>query len=41
MYKKDYILRLIQNLIDVIKLIIHGIDQGDIEQARIEKIIIT
>jgi len=34
--EKDYILRLIQNLIDAIKRITHGIDQGDIEQARIE-----
>ena len=34
--EKDYILRLIQTLLDAIKRIIHGIDKGDVEQAEVE-----
>ena len=32
----DYILRIIQTLLDTSKKIIYGIDQGALEQARIE-----
>jgi hypothetical protein len=34
--EEDYILRLIKNLQDAIKRIIHGLDQQDIEQTRLE-----